>query len=161
MNENINNLRDELKSIIEKTVPTVPNTAPIAKQHQEIYSPSTEYKFDFSKAANDFWYTQGPNKIKNYQTGRLIGKHTSSSHNQNLDQFADLFIDTLLELIKSECKKQNKQINNEILEILKNTVLLTFKTISTKNNLNDVLAYLHGFINSFIESNNESQMQKM
>jgi len=151
-----NDVKDEFKAIMENRFKESINTAPVAKKEQESFVPSTNYKLDFSKAAADFWYTKGVTKIKNYNTGKIIGNHTAAASSQSLDRFTDLFTDALLELIKSEGKRLNKPISTEILEILKNTLSLSFKQISSTNNLNDILAFLQGFLNSFIESNNES-----
>jgi len=123
---------------------------------------STPYKQDFDNAARDFWQKNAPNALRKYNGGSITANFGREAY--TIDEFLERIGNFIKESISNELI-ETKVSPNELQENFK-AVSVSLKLLSTAIskldavNLVNVTAYMHGFINTYVDTIIKRKIEK-
>ena len=124
---------------------------------------STEYKDDFDKASKDFWQKNTQNGIMKYNGGSLTANFGKEDY--TITEFFKRLGKFVRESIRGECMDSN--INSDELaenfkavEVSLSLLANSITKLNPQFNVINVIAYIHGFINSYVSNTIKRKIER-
>lgn len=132
-------------------IPTVKNTAdlnPVIDDNDD--------DIDFILSSRSYWDKNNPKQLSFYNKGIAAGRH--AKHDIDLVQNSWKILTTIKMQVLNDLVRSNEKSISEIkyildvLNILDNNIQYIINNNKIKINNNELLAYMHGFINSIVNN---------
>lgn len=133
----------------------VPNNAIHPTKSDDIKNFSTQYKEDFDKASKDFWQKNTQTGLTKYNGGSLVAKFMKTEYTveELLKQIGVFLKESIAnELIEKKIQTDELTENFNAVNIALKLLAKNIQKLDTTINVENISAYLHGFINSYISN---------
>ncbi len=128
-------------------IPTVKNTADLSAP-----ALTDEPDIDYDNAAREFWSMTSPRQLGSYDTGKAAGRHIAHDVEVSKNIWRALTI-IKSQVLSNALRSSNKSIESiryilDVLKILDDNIEYIINSNNIKIDNNEIVAYMHGFINS-------------
>ena len=130
-------------------------------QKKDIYE--TDYKQDFDKASKDFWQKNAPTAIQKYNGGSMTANFGKEDFtvDELLNRMGKFIKESISnDLIEKKLHPEELSENFKAVEVSLKLLAKSLNKLDDKTNVIGMAAYLHGFINTYVDNIISKKIQR-